>query len=192
MILGRHSLALLLAIAGAACGDAQHSAVVSLPESPFSMRVVLTSSHPFLAEYDRAFTIEREGRAIAEEVSIFPDTGGYAFINLYHAGSAVVVQPMGNDEYHVDLKTGHVTTRPLGRPPDAKFLGAFDFDEDRRWTFMPATARSEKQVGVPDLVLFPTIVVLLAAVLALFGFPIVYWIQDKGSPAGRRARAEKS
>lgn len=153
-ILGRHPLALLLAIAAAACGDAQHSATVSLPESPFSMRVVLTSSHPFLAEYDRAFTIEGEGRAIAEAVSIFPDTGGYAFINLYQAGSIVVVQTMGNDEYHIDLSTGRVTTRPLEfvetivrRPSEGTFLGAFDFDEDRRWVFIPAATRSEKQIG---------------------------------------------
>ena len=61
---------------------------------------------------------------------------------------------MGNDEYHIDVKTGRVITRPLEfaetivrRPSEAKFLGAFDFDEDRRWTFIPAATRPERQVG---------------------------------------------
>jgi len=147
---------LLVAVAMCGCGDPEHSATVGLPGSPYVLRVVLKASHPFLAEYDRSFRVERDGRATREDVELFPDTGGYARVNLYQLGSAVLLQTVGNDEYLIDANTGVVTTRPIKtgepvatRPSGATFMGAFDFDERDRFVFIPQSTRSEKPIGGP-------------------------------------------
>lgn len=114
----------------------------------------LRASHPFLAEYDRSFTVEHEGRAIRSNVQLFPDTGGHALVNLYRVGSAVLLQTMGHEEYRIDLNSGSGTVRPTAfdeavprRPLEATFLGAFDFDEHDLWQFMPAATRRERPIG---------------------------------------------
>jgi len=54
-----------------ACGDSQHTATADVPESPFTIRVVLRASHPFLAEYDRSFTVEKKDGSFSTRCNSF-------------------------------------------------------------------------------------------------------------------------
>ena len=136
-----------------ACGDREHSAAVPLPDSPITLRVVLNHSHPYLAEYDRWLILERGGH-VQSKTKLFPDTGGYASVNVYRVDSEVVLLTQGDDDYHIDLQSGRLTKTPKVRGKGrsqvlGEFLGVFDFDTDGTWQFIPASFRPEQTIE-PD------------------------------------------
>ena len=60
----------------------------------------------------------------------------------------------GNPQYRVNPDTGSVQAEVWGLPPreertprDAVFGGAFDFDGDHTWRFLPASQRPERELG---------------------------------------------
>jgi hypothetical protein len=84
---------------------------------------------------------------------LFPDTGGYALVNVYAADSArIILRTMGNDEYLIDNQSGQVSQRRRFSecdergPSDAAFLGAFDFDSAGQWRFIPENERAERLI----------------------------------------------
>ena len=145
----------LFVVAASGCGDAEHSASMSVPGSRDSIRIVLKSTHPFLAEYDRSLRIERDGQLTQAEVPLFPDTGGYARVNVYEQDAVLVLRTAGPDEYLLERSTGRLSTRSLEAgtskavASEATFVGAFDFDDQGTFAFIPASQSPERKLGPP-------------------------------------------
>ncbi len=151
----RFLYALIIAGLVVACGDREHSAAVTLPDSPITLRVVLSPSHPYLAEYDRWLILEQDSH-VQSKTELFPDTGGYALVNVYRVDSEVLLLTEGDHDYHVDLRSSRLTTTPKvrgksGSQVRGEFLGAFDFDTYHIWRFVPASVRPEQTIGLVNL-----------------------------------------
>ena len=136
-------------------GGSSYEARYALPGSSYGLVVSLSQMHPYLAEYERELRVEGGGRATT--LPLFPDTGGYALVNLYSVNSSsFVLRTMGNDEYLIDNQSGQVSQRrhfsgcDERGPSDAAFLGAFDFDAAGQWRFIPANERAEQLVWACD------------------------------------------
>ena len=136
-------------------GGSRYEARYALPGSPYEVVVSLSQMHPHLAEYEREIRVEGVGRAAT--LPLFPDTGGYALVNAYSANSGrVILRTMGNDEYLIDNQSGQVSRRRhLSEcnergPFDAAFIGAFDFDTDGQWRFIPEDERAEQLIWACD------------------------------------------
>jgi hypothetical protein len=132
-------------------GGTSYEAWHALPGSRYRLVISLAQMHPYLAEYERELRVEGNGRATT--LHLFPDTGGYALVNVYSVSpSSFVLRTMGNDEYVIDSQSGQVQQRRhLSEcdgpgPRNAAFLGAFDFDTARRWRFISADERAERLV----------------------------------------------
>jgi hypothetical protein len=93
------------------------------------IKVTLTPMHAYLAEYTRVVEVSRGSTRERKEIS--PDSGGYAWVVLRSRD--------GQLELH-DV-TGVALSIPLSEPalPD-QYLGRFDFDPRRVYTFIPASA----------------------------------------------------
>lgn len=136
-------------------GGASYEAYYALPGSRYRIEVSLSQMHPYLAEYNRELRVRSADRERRSE--LFPDTGGYARANLYRTPqSTFVVRTMGNHEYVIDGDSGDIVELPHmvqcgeGGPPDALFLGAFDFDGTRQWRFITAIEREERVILACD------------------------------------------
>jgi hypothetical protein len=136
----------------AACGPSQFSAQMTAPSGELTIAVSMTASHAFLAEYDRTLITRRADLELAR-IQLPRDTGGYALVNVYAANpDEILVKTHFAYEYVVHLQTGGIaeSTTPRPRPNTARaevvFLGAFDFGSEKRWQFIPASARAEQKV----------------------------------------------
>jgi len=140
-------------VALTSCGRVEYRADFALPGSDLVVAVILRHSHPYLAEYDRELLFgPRDG--LSERITLFPDTGGYALINLYQIGaSSYLVKTIGNDDYTLNVDDARITSRATLSdqqrvvPPDAQFVGAFDFAPAPTWRFIPASERAERLIG---------------------------------------------
>ena len=149
-------------IAIVACSATERYAEADLPGAGVVVGVRPIHSHPFLAEYDRELISTTLDGPQTQE--IFPDTGGYPLVNVYRQGtSSFLLLTKGDHQYSVDARDGTLTTRrarttqvdrPDGGfsihhlPPNgSEFVGAFDFDAEREWRFIPARERPERVVG---------------------------------------------
>jgi len=130
----------------------EYTAQYRLPGSALLLSVELHQSHPFLAEYDRSLVLEGGARKLVE-IDLFPDTGGYALVNLYRSASGdYVVRTQGNHYYILTLASGSITPHEdhtglvTARAAGEEFVGAFDFDAQRGWRFISAAERSERLI----------------------------------------------
>lgn len=138
----------------AACGRAQYSADYKIPESHFILRVELKQANFLLAEYQRRLVIVRAGLPLLR-VDLGGDIGGYTAVNLYRLQNGeYLIAHDGNPQYRVNPNTGSVQAEVWGLPPredrrprDAVFSGAFDFDGNHTWRFLPASQRAERELG---------------------------------------------
>jgi len=124
------------------CTRAEYSAQYAVPDSEVVVGVQLTQSHPFLAEYDR-FLFYGPARGPFERIHLFPDTGGYALVNLYRLDrSTLIADTIGNQSYRIELASPGQEVAG-----DTQFLGAFDFDPSREWRFIPSSERPNRDIG---------------------------------------------
>jgi hypothetical protein len=148
----RFDVAVLVASLVVACGRAEYRASYALPNSRLSISVALHQSHSFLAEYNRRLGVfDKSGGVV--EAELFPDTGGYAVVNLYLLPSGqFMVRTHGNHNYLLNSEvpsiSAHLVTSPAARsrPSEAEFLGAFDFNHSQEWRFIPSSERSERDL----------------------------------------------
>jgi hypothetical protein len=94
-----------------------------------------------LAEYQRAVTLERNGRAVAR-AALFMDTGGYSRANLYAMPSGAYRLRDADEAYTLDVARATITldsTRAL----KGAFVGSFDEDSTGVWRFIPSSERGE-------------------------------------------------
>jgi len=151
----RFDVSLLLACSIVACGRAEYQASHTPPNSSLSISVALHQSHPFLAEYNRRLVVSDKSGGVVE-AELFPDTGGYATVNMYVLPSGqFLVRTQGNHRYllnsDVPSISAHLVTSPSARarPSDAEFLGAFDFDSSHQWRFISSTEQPERDIDRP-------------------------------------------
>ena len=128
----------------AAC-NSDEPVPASVEFSAVQVRLTITriATHPFLSRHDLRLTLGGPG-GCSSETELFPDTGYVSRRNLYltRAGLLYVVGQF--DARVIDPLQCLITLaefRTLDRY--VTFLGSFDENEQKRWTYFPAGQRSE-------------------------------------------------
>lgn len=107
------------------------------------LTITRTATSPFLSRHDLRLTLAGPG-GCAVEVDLFPNTGYASRRNLYQAGAGVLYVVGQFDARVIDVPHCTVTLaefRTLDRY--VTFLGSFDENEQKLWTYFPASQRSE-------------------------------------------------
>ena len=117
----------------------------SVEFSADQVRLTITrlATNPFLSRHDLHLTFKGPGGCFIE-VELFPNTGYASRRNLYQAGVGVLYVVGQFDARVIDVPHCTVTLsefRTLDRY--VTFLGSFDEDEHKRWTYFPASQRPE-------------------------------------------------
>lgn len=137
-------IGLALLLLTACNSDVPVAATADIPASGLRVTIVRVATHPFLARYNLKLWVEGPGRCAASS-DLFPDTGGVSRRNLYQGASGAFYL-LGQFDVRVVETAGCairlVEFRELEK--DLTFLGTFDADEQRGWTFLPAPVRPEK------------------------------------------------
>lgn len=125
---------------------------MTAPSGGLTIAVSVTASNAFLAEYDQTLITRRAGLELAR-MQLPRDTGGHGLVNIYAANpNEILVRTHFGYEYLVHLQTGAIAESTTPRPGpstargEAVFLGAFDFGSEKRWQFIPASTRAERNV----------------------------------------------
>lgn len=128
----------------AACNsDGPTPASVEFSADQVSLTITRTATSPFLSRHDLRLTLAGPG-GCSIEVDLFPNTGYASRRNLYQAGVGVLYVVGQFDARVIDVPHCTVTLaefRTLDRY--VTFLGSFDENEQKRWTYFPASQRPE-------------------------------------------------
>ncbi len=128
----------------AACNsDVPVPAAVEFSADQVRLTITRTATNPFLSRHDLHLTFKGPG-GCSIEVDLFPNTGYASRRNLYQAGVGVLYVVGQFDARVIDVKQCTVTLaefRTLDRY--VTFLGSFDENEQKVWTYFPAGQRSE-------------------------------------------------
>lgn len=107
------------------------------------LTITRTATSPFLSRHDLLLTLTGPG-GCSLNVDLFPNTGYASRRNLYQAGVGVLYVVGQFDARVIDVPHCTVTLaefRTLDRY--VTFLGSFDENEQKLWTYFPASQRSE-------------------------------------------------
>lgn len=119
-------------------------ATTDVPSAGLRVTITRVATHPFLARYN--LTLRVDGlNACSGSTDLFPDTGGVSRRNLYQTTAGTIHVVGQFDARAVD--GGTCTIRLVEfrfLESGAMFLGTFDVDEQKRWSFIPATVRTER------------------------------------------------
>jgi hypothetical protein len=128
----------------AACNsDVPVPAAVEFSADQVRVTITRTATTPFLSRHDLHLTFKGPG-GCSSEVELFPNTGYASRRNLYQAGVGVLYVVGQFDARVIDVKHCTVTLaefRTLDRY--VTFLGSFDENEQKVWTYFSANQRSE-------------------------------------------------
>jgi hypothetical protein len=128
----------------AACNsDVPVPASVEFSADQVRLTITRVATHPFLSRHDLRLTLGGAG-GCTSETELFPDTGYVSRRNLYltRAGLLYVVGQF--DARVIDPPQCTITLaefRTLDRY--VTFLGSFDENEQKQWTYFPASQRPE-------------------------------------------------
>ena len=118
----------LCAVALAGCSrGAPHVAEATV--AGVHIRVTLTPMHAYLAEYTRVVEVSHGSTRERKEISA--DTGGYAWVVLHAHNGQLQLHDVTGVALSVPMSSAHVADQYLGR---------FDFNRQREYTFIPASA----------------------------------------------------
>jgi hypothetical protein len=138
----RYLTALLLLLT--ACNnDVPVPASVDFSADQVRLTITRTATNPFLSRHDLHLVFRGPG-SCSLEVELFPNTGYASRRNLYQAGAGVLYVVGQFDARVIDVPHCTVTLaefRTLDR--FVTFLGSFDENEQKVWTYFPASQRSE-------------------------------------------------
>jgi len=143
-VASRRGPLLCLSILLAACNsDVPVSASATIPpDGVFTVTRVAT--HPFLARYNLKLTVQRQGGCRAE-AELFPDTGYVSRRNLYRVSTGLFYLVGQYDARVVDFDRCRITLSEFrSLEPQVTFLGSFDEDERKQWSYLPADQRLER------------------------------------------------
>lgn len=123
--------------------DAPVPASVEFSADQARLTITRTATSPFLSRHDLHLMFKGPG-SCSLEVELFPNTGYASRRNLYQAGVGVLYVVGQFDARVIDVPHCTVTLaefRTLDRY--VTFLGSFDENEQKVWTYFPASQRSE-------------------------------------------------
>lgn len=117
----------------------------SIDIAPLGLRltVVRTATDPFLQRFNLTLNV-RGASGCSSATELFPDTGYAGRRNVYQAAKGRVYVVGQYDARVIDslsCQTSLSEFRHLDR--DVVFLGSFDQDEMKRWTYVSAAQRAE-------------------------------------------------
>ena len=107
------------------------------------LTITRVATDPFLSRHNLRLAVEGPAGCSMEE-TLFPNTGYVSRRNLYQAGAGLLYV-VGQfdarvvDQFHCTITLAEFRT--LDRY--VTFLGSFDENEQKRWTYFPASQRSE-------------------------------------------------
>lgn len=111
------------------------------------LTIVRTATDPFLPRHNLTLTVEGEG-GCSFSTELFPDTGYAGRRNIYLAAKGMVYVVGQFDARVIDSRSCRTTLsefRHLDR--EVVFVGSFDEDGDRHWTYFSASTRPERPLG---------------------------------------------
>jgi hypothetical protein len=127
-----------------ACGsDVPVPASVEFSADQVRLTITRTATDLFLSRHNLRLTL-RGPQGCSIEVELFPNTGYASRRNLYQAGAGILYVVGQFDARVIDVPHCTVTLaefRTLDR--FVTFLGSFDENEQKRWTYFPASQRPE-------------------------------------------------
>ena len=136
-------LAGLLVLLAACNSDVPEPASVEFSPDQTRLTITRVATSPFLSRHDLHLTFKGPG-GCSIEVELFPNTGYASRRNVYQAGAGVLYVVGQFDARVIDVPHCTVTLaefRTLDRY--VTFLGSFDENEQKVWTYFPASQRSE-------------------------------------------------
>lgn len=136
-------LAGLLLLLTACNNDAPVPASVEFSADQVRLTITRTATNPFLSRHDLRLTFAGPG-GCSLNVDLFPNTGYASRRNLYQAGAGMLYVVGQFDARVIDVPHCTVTLaefRTLDR--FVTFLGSFDENEQKVWTYFSASQRSE-------------------------------------------------
>ena len=136
-------LASLLLLLAACNNDVPVPAAVEFSADQVRLTITRTATNPFLSRHDLRLRFVGPG-GCSIEVDLFPNTGYASRRNLYQAGAGVLYVVGQYDARVIDVPHCTITLaefRSLDR--FVTFLGSFDENEQKRWTYFPASQRPE-------------------------------------------------
>lgn len=137
------SLAGLLLLLTACNSDTPVPASVAFSADHVRLTITRIATNPFLSRHDLHLTFVGPG-SCSVEVDLFPNTGYASRRNLYQAGAGMLYVVGQYDARIIDVPHCTVTLaefRTLDRY--VTFLGSFDESDQKIWTYIPASQRSE-------------------------------------------------
>lgn len=127
-----------------ACGsDVPVPASVEFSADQVRLTITRTATNPFLSRHDIHLTFKGPG-GCSIEVELFPNTGYASRRNLYQATVGILYVVGQFDARVIDVAHCTVTLaefRTLDRY--VTFLGSFDENDQKTWTYFPANQRPE-------------------------------------------------
>ncbi len=120
---------------------------MNIASAKLRLTIVRTATDPFLRRHSLTLMVEAEG-GCSSSTKLFPDTGYAGLRNVYLAAKSIVYVVGQFDARVIDSGSCRTTLsefRHLDR--DVVFVGSFDEDSDRRWTYYSASERSERPLG---------------------------------------------
>lgn len=129
---------------GAECNrSAPEPASVDLPSTTLRLTIVRTATDLFLQRFNLTLNVQGAG-GCSTSTDLFPDTGYTGRRNVYLAGKGMIYV-VGQFDARVidpqDCRAALFEFRHLDR--QVVFLGSFDVDSEKRWTYLPASQRPE-------------------------------------------------
>jgi hypothetical protein len=120
---------------------------VDIPSAEVRLTIVRVATDPFLSRHNLKLMVEGRG-GCSSSTELFPDTGYASRRNIYLAAKGMVYIVGQFDARVIDSHSCRTTLsefRHLDR--EVVFLGSFDEDGDRRWTYFPASERPERPLA---------------------------------------------
>lgn len=133
----------LLFLLAACNSDAPVSASVEFSVDQVRLTITRTATNLFLSRHDLRLALEGPGGCSAE-TELFPNTGYASRRNLYRTRAGLLYVVGQFDARIIDPLRCTITLAEF-RTLDGyvTFLGSFDENEQKRWTYFPASQRSE-------------------------------------------------
>ena len=117
---------------------------MEFPSGDLRLTIVRVATDPFLPRFRLTMTVTGRSGCIST-TELFPDTGYAGRRNVYLATRGMVYVVGQFDARIVNSRTCETTLsefRHLDR--DVVFIGSFDDDSERHWTYVPAGERAER------------------------------------------------
>ncbi len=117
-------------------------ASVEIASTHIRLTIVRIATDPFLQRFNLTLNV-KGASGCASSTELFPDTGYAGRRNVYQAstGSVYVVGQYDARVVDVSCRTSLSEFRHLDR--NVVFIGSFDQDESRHWTYVSAAQRPE-------------------------------------------------